>query len=167
MMVAYEVMPAVKRQEDAIPSSVPQTLLASTGFLLARLGSESHKRFARGLAQHGLRPSHYGVLMALAEIGMTSQQRLAAIIAVDPRNAVGIIDLLEERGLVERGIDPTDRRRHGITLTTTGRALLGQLRLESDELERAMLADLDAAERAQLHDLLLKLLSPATKHSPL
>lgn len=146
---------------DPVPSSIPQALLSSTGFLLARLGSESRKRFTRGLAKHGLRPSHYGVLMAIAEIGMTSQQHLAEIIGVDPRNAVGVIDLLEERGLVERGVDPIDRRRHGITLTAHGRVLLGELRKESDELEREMVRGLDAAERELLHDLLLKLLPTA------
>ncbi len=157
-------MPRVEINEDPALSSVPQALLASTGFLLARLGSESRKRFTRGLAKHGLRPSHYGVLMAIAEIGMTSQQQLAEIIGIDPRNAVGIIDLLEERGLAERGVDPTDRRRHGITLTASGRVLLGELRGESDELEREMVADLDAAERVLLHDLLLKLLPAAAKN---
>lgn len=133
-------------------------LTASTGFLLARVGGESRKWFTQSLLKHGLRTSHYAVLMALAGIGPMSQQSLAGLIGVDPRNLVGVIDLLQERGLLEREPDPTDRRRHAVNLTSAGRDLLAQLRLEGERLELRMLAALNASERSTLHQLLLRLL---------
>ncbi|MDQ6771836.1 MAG: MarR family transcriptional regulator [Candidatus Dormibacteraeota bacterium] len=96
--------------------------------------------------------------MALSGVGPMSQQELAELIGVDPRNLVGVIDLLQERRLLEREPDPTDRRRHAVKLTRSGRRLLVNLRRDGELLEQLMLAVLDPAERATLHQLLLRLL---------
>ena len=97
--------------------AVPAGLLSSTAFLLAMVGAESRKRWVGGLARWALRPSHFAALMALDEIGPISQQDLARLVGVDPRNLVPVVDLLEQRSLVERQPHPTDRRRHAVRLT--------------------------------------------------
>jgi DNA-binding MarR family transcriptional regulator len=132
--------------------------MASTGFLLARVGSESRRRWTRALSSVGLRPSHYAVLMVLSAIGEASQQQLAAMIGVDPRNAVPIIDQLEERALLVRSRDPDDRRRHSVRLTPEGHEAMRRLRVAGEKAERELLAELSPEEEAQLHALLLKLL---------
>src|SRR3712207_5404410 len=81
---------------------LPAALRASVGFLLARVGGESRRRFVQTLAAWGLRSTRYGVLVVLAELGAASQRQLATIVGVDPRNLVGVVDLLEERGWVVR-----------------------------------------------------------------
>jgi DNA-binding MarR family transcriptional regulator len=136
---------------------IPEALYESTGFLLAITGAESRRRFVQGLARWDLRPSHYGALMALAELGAMSQRELGRLIGVDPRNLVAIIDLLEARKLAERRPDPTDRRRRALVLTPAGGHLLDQLRRDGAALEQEMLAALDATERATLRSLLLRL----------
>jgi DNA-binding MarR family transcriptional regulator len=135
--------------------------MASTGFLLARVGGESRRRWAQSLGTLGLRPSHYSVLMALAELGPISQRSLSDVIGADPRNVVGLVDLLEERGLLERGRDPDDRRRHGVRLTAAGVDTLTRLRRVGAAVEEEFLSALDEAERTRLHELLLKLLPAA------
>ena len=137
--------------------AVPDTLYQSVGFLLALLGAESRRRFSEALAAHELRLSHYGVLMTLATSGPMSQQSLARAIGVDPRNVVPIIDLLEERGLLERGADGDDRRRHRVGLTNGGRAWLERLRETGERLEQEMLGGLAEPERIALRSLLGKL----------
>jgi DNA-binding MarR family transcriptional regulator len=160
-MVAYD-----RRVSRRSPSSEePQDLVSSTGFLLARIGSESRRRWTQSLAALGLRPSHYGVLMVLAGVESASQKRLGEIIGVDPRNVVGIIDVLEERGLVERGPHPSDRRRHGVRLTAAGRETLRQFQQTGTALEQELLAALDESERTVLQELLLRLL-PAVAGKP-
>src|SRR5262249_6466941 len=47
------------RSEEGAPVPPPE-LRASTGYLLARLGAESRRRWARMLAEHGMTPHHYG-----------------------------------------------------------------------------------------------------------
>lgn len=141
----------------------PEELRTSTGYLLARVGMESRRAWARMLADHGLTPHHYGVMIALDQSGTTSQQRLSRLIGIDPRNAVPIIDLLEQRGLISRRVEAADRRRHAVCLTDAGRSELDELRLAGDRLESAFLGPLSPAERATLHSLLARLLPGGTE----
>jgi len=61
---------------------------------------------------------------------------LAGDLRVAPRSVTDVIDALEERGLVHRTPDPTDRRATVVTLTASGRGLVHEI---------------DAARRADAH----------------
>lgn len=160
------IMPTVgKRSSDSQPRLVePAGLQASTGYLLARVGTDSRRRWARTLTEQEITPHHYSALIALDQLGAMSQQQLSRLVGIDPRNAVPVIDQLEARGLLERNPDPTDRRRHAVTLTAPGKTLLCELRNAADEEERNLLAPLSTSERRTLHALLTKLFtaSPTT-----
>jgi DNA-binding MarR family transcriptional regulator len=144
-------------QEAAV--NEPGFLLASTGYLLARLGAESRRMWGETLAGYGLTPHQFGVLMTLAQLKAASQRQLSLAVGVDPRNAVPIIDALERLGLVERRSDAADRRRHAVTLTAAGRAMAGRLRQAGAELENRFLATLSSQERDALHAILTKLVT--------
>jgi DNA-binding MarR family transcriptional regulator len=154
-----------RRSNDTVPGLGPEGLLSSTGYLLARVGSEARRQFVRKLAKRDLRLYHHALLLALDELGPSSQQQLAAIIGVDPRNIVSTIDFLERRGLVTRAPDPDDRRRYGVTLTQSGRQILRQLRHDADQLEQNYLSPLSSLEKARLHDMLLRLLAGFIEHA--
>ena len=142
-------------QDRVDAGATEEALLGSSGYLLARVGGESRRLWARMLAGHGLAPGHFGVLMSLHRLGALSQQQLSRAAGLDPRNAVVILDALEERELLERQPDPRDRRRHAVRLTPAGTRLMAQLTKEGDRLEHAMLDCLSPHERAELHRLLL------------
>jgi DNA-binding MarR family transcriptional regulator len=144
---------------DGLVTQEPPQLLASTGYLLARVGAESRRMWARMLAEHELTPHHFGMLMVLDQVGAASQQQLSRAVGVDPRNAVPVIDALQRRNLVERQPDPTDRRRHAVALTPAGRVALDELRRAGDEVEEQLLDCLTPAERAALQRTLRKLLA--------
>jgi DNA-binding MarR family transcriptional regulator len=156
-VVAQEATPAASAKPGAGGLAEPAGLRSSTGYLLARLGAESRRRWARMLADHGLTPHHFGVLMTLDHLGTAHQRRLSELVGVDPRNAVPILDLLHQRGLIQRTGDPADRRRRAIALTPAGQRLLNQLRQAADAIEADMLKDLDDHQQATLHRLLLTL----------
>lgn len=122
------------------------------------VGADSRRRFAQALAKWDLRPSQFGALMSLAELGSTSQHELGRLMGVDPRNLVPILDLLEKRRLLERKPNPKDRRRHSVKLTATGRSLLTELQKTGVAVEREMLSELSRGEQRTLRQLLLKLL---------
>lgn len=143
-------------------SSVDAGLRASPGYLLALIGAESRRRWTRALSSAGLRSSHFGVLMTLDVLGEASQRRVGRAIGVDPRNLVGVMDQLQERGLIERGIDRGDRRRHAVRLTPVGHGLLAELRQAGESAERELLANLEPDERTELTRLLAKLLPAIT-----
>src|SRR5215469_11738754 len=146
-------------QEDA---GIEQFLLGSTGYLLARVGTEARRAWGQMLGGLGLTPHQFGMLMALAPMTAVSQQQLSRAVGVDPRNAVPIIDALQRRGLLERRPDAEDRRRHTIALTPAGQAMIGQLRQSGEELEGRFLDGLTEAERACLHAALAKLYATVT-----
>ncbi|MGW5666579.1 MarR family winged helix-turn-helix transcriptional regulator [Micromonospora sp. NPDC003776] len=130
-------------------------LTSSTGFLLARLGAESRRRWVRLLSERGLSPHHFGVLMTLDQLGETHQQRLSAAIGVDPRNAVPIFDTLEARELITRTSDQTDRRKRAVAITAAGRTTVDELRRTGAALDDDLLAGLTDHQRRTLHGLLL------------
>jgi DNA-binding MarR family transcriptional regulator len=152
--VTQEATPAASAKPAGSGPAEPADLRSSSGYLLARLGAESRRRWARMLADHGLTPHHFGMLMTLDHLGVAHQRRLSELVGVDPRNAVPVLDLLHQRGLIERTDDPADRRRRAVRLTPAGQRLLNELRQAADAVEGDMLKGLDDHQQAILHQLL-------------
>ncbi|WP_433516049.1 MarR family winged helix-turn-helix transcriptional regulator [Nonomuraea sp. CA-143628] len=125
-----------------------------TGYLLARLGTLAGRSWVGMLRSHNLTPHQHGVLLALREYGALGQQALARFIAVDPRNAVPIVDGLVARGLVDRQVDAADRRRRVIGLTEEGRAAADALATAATAIEREFLDGLEPEDQAELNRLL-------------
>ena len=135
----------------------PEALLASTGFLLARVGAESRRCFARALAASGIALSHYSLLMTLAAAQCVSQRELGSQTSIDPRNLVALLDQLEQQGLVKRAARPGDRRVRSVSLSAKGRARMRRLARAGARVEREFLAALTPSEQATLRALLRKL----------
>ena len=142
---------------------LPQELVASTSFLIKRLGFAAKERAMKAYESVGLHPYHHAVLAVLDEASVETQGAIADALGYDRGQLVGLLDELEERGLVERRRDPSDRRRHTVRLTPDGKRMLAKLRALAGKLEDEYLAQLDKRERAQLHRLLLLL---ARQHLP-
>jgi len=105
----------------------------------------------------GASPYHYSVLAVLEEGARDTQAKIADALGYDRSWLVGLLDELEEAGLIERKRDPEDRRRHLVSLNPAGKKRLAELRAISQRVENELLAALDPAQRVQLHELLLKL----------
>lgn len=103
-----------------------------------------------------LRPRHMIALSLLHERGALSQQVLGEALSLDPSNVVGLLNELEERGLVTRQRDPADRRRHIVSLSPAGEKELADTGIQLTDIENEVLAALSLAERAQLRDLLVR-----------
>src|SRR5947208_10868183 len=142
---------------------LPAELVASNVFLLKRLGFAAKSRSLEVYEQEGLNPYHYAILALLDEGMPETQAAIADALGYDRGTLVGLLDELEEHGLVERKRDPDDRRRHLVRLTGDGKQTLGRLRAFAQRVEEEFLAPLDAEQRETLHALLLEL---AAKHEP-
>ena len=131
--------------------------MAGSAFLLTQLGTHCAQAFARRIGELDLTPPQTGLLRAVAQAPGSSQQALAELLGTPATRLVALVDGLEERGLVERRRNPADRRLHAVHLTDAGTALLRDIGRVAREHDDAVLASLDADERARLHDLLSKL----------
>jgi DNA-binding MarR family transcriptional regulator len=125
---------------------------------LARLGRSA----LHAALQDHLRPRHVVALRLLDERGPMPQHGLGTALCLDPSNVVGLLNELEERGFVERRRDPADRRRHIISLSAAGSAELAETFARLGLAEDELFAALTAAERATLHDLLVRAVGAAS-----
>lgn len=99
----------------------------------------------------GLRPPAFGTLRLLDEPRTMSE--IAAVLHCDNSNVTGIVDGLEERGLVVRTASERDRRVKLIALTAEGRRVRTRL-MRAFEKPPAWLEALSAADQRALRDLL-------------
>jgi len=142
---------------------MPPELIKSKVFLLGRLGITVKKQAIEELEAAGYSPYDYGVLALAAEGECRTQGTIADALGLDRSQLVGMLDELEERGLIERKRDPEDRRRHTVMLTADGKRELSKLRSIVKRIEDEFFAPLDADERQQLHQLLVRV---ARYHDP-
>jgi DNA-binding MarR family transcriptional regulator len=142
---------------------LPEELIASSSFLLKRLGFAVKERTMKAYEGTGLHPYHHAILLVLDEGSRETQGAIADTLGYDRGQLVGLLDELEERGLVERRRDPNDRRRHLVRLTGDGKRMLRRLRALAAQIEDDFLSPLSEKERVNLHALLLRL---AEKHEP-
>src|ERR1700758_3881408 len=142
---------------DTKESRLPAELVASSLFLLKRLGFAAKSRSLAMYGRERLSPFHYAILALLDEGLPETQAAIADSLGYDRGTLVGLLDELEEKGLVERKRDPDDRRRHVVRLTADGKRSLAKLRAVAKRVEDEFLAPLDAEQREALHALLLVL----------
>ena len=87
------------------------------------------------------------VLTALAEQPMRTQAALAQAINADKSRIIGVLDDLQQRGLIQRQPDTADRRVHLLWLTGEGDRLRRSVQAAIRASEEDVLATLPAADR--------------------
>ncbi len=135
----------------------PEPLASAPGFLLSWNGQRTAHTFAEALKPLGLRPQHFGVLTLIDTQPGSTQQELVDRSMIDPSSMVTVIDELEELGLAERRLHPTDRRKHAVHVTDQGRKTLEQARASAIKTAKEVFAPLDETEVETLRRLLRKL----------
>ncbi len=90
---------------------------------LTRSHQQISRREREALVPFNLTAAQFDILSQLARNPGLSQQALAGRLLVTKGNICGLIDRLENAGLVERQDTPQDRRSYQLFLTSTGKAL--------------------------------------------
>jgi DNA-binding MarR family transcriptional regulator len=146
--------------------SIPRAAADRVGLLLVNLGAALGEAADRRLAAAGVDGRQYAILSILESDGPGSQQEIARLLGKAPAIVVAAVDALEERGLVERSRDPSDRRRSRVRLTAAGERTLRKADSLADDAVAELLAGLDGDELRQLRDLLTRGLAPLIVQRP-
>jgi DNA-binding MarR family transcriptional regulator len=127
------------------------------GALFARMTRRLIEAERPLLEAHGLSMWGYIALSHLASQPAGTQLALAQAIRYDKTRLIGLLDQLEQDGLITRTPDPTDRRARIIALTDAGEARRAAAQADIRAMEDDLLGDLSATRRTQLRDILAAL----------
>lgn len=124
--------------------------------LLTHLVMDSRDGYKRAVVERtGMPFSRIRVLKRLVP-GPLTVKELAHAAAMDAPATTVVVNDLEERGLVLREIDPSNRRSKLVSLTDEGRRVYAEARATPDPAPRPIL-ELPPADLRTLRDLLRKL----------
>jgi DNA-binding MarR family transcriptional regulator len=131
------------------PPTPDALLRRDLGGRLARTLARQRGDYVSCLVRDGVSTAQMWVLMKLRLHGDLSMSGLAELLGLGLPNVTGIVDRLEERGLVERRRDVRDRRIVHVSLTEAGSRIPdGMEGLQRDVLGRVLQAmDREMLER--------------------
>lgn len=113
-----------------------------------------HRRTDMLFAQLGVTADQFVLLATLARGHALTQRELAARMTSDPSTVRAMLVLLEQRGLVERALHPTDARARTVALTPFGTRQFRLLFKAGQAIRDQMMTSLSAEESATLVNLL-------------
>ncbi len=135
--------------------SASEPLASSLFSLFLRM----HRLMNRRMADQGASLARTKLLLFLAKRGPTRAADIAEFFDNAPRTVTEAIDGLERDGLVVRTPDTRDRRVKQVSITDSGRRVIG----ETEPMRQALIDDvfgvLSVGEQAQLEDMLGRMLA--------
>ena len=130
------------------------------GPLLGHCAHLARQRMDERLTAYDVTPVQVHVLHYLYHHGNEVNQRdLGAYLKVKPSTVNGILDRMEEKGLVRRAVSGSDARHRLIALTELGMARQEDCRQAFLEGEKLLTRDLTEAESQVLFSLLRRILN--------
>lgn len=118
--------------------------------LMERLVGAYRTRMVQLCKEGELTPPQFWALATIRRLEKTKMSPLAEGLGLSMGAASTLVDRLVTRGLVERTADLTDRRAVHVNLSLKGEAVLTEAIASKQEINRAVLAQLDPPVRAQL-----------------
>lgn len=112
-------------------------------------------KFDKRARSGGMTRAQWHILARVDRQPGLSQRELAAICEVEPITVARLVDRLEERGLLERRADPTDRRVWRLHNLPAARKVLDEINAYRDEFIRDIDAQIGRAAREAMVDSLL------------
>ncbi len=130
------------------------------GMQIAHLSRAWRAELDRRLAGLGLSQARWLVLLHLARTTQKpTQGELANSVGVENPTLARLLDGLEAQQLIERQIDPGDRRIKKIALTTPAFALIDKIEAIATSLRREIFADISEADIQHCQAIHLRMLA--------
>ncbi len=129
----------------------------SLGYLLNAAAVSMRWALEARLAPHGVTAPQWAVLARLWEEDGLPQSRIGERLSFDKPTVSGVVDRLEDKGLVRRVRDEQDRRVTRVFLTEAGRGLRDTLVPLAEEVNGLAAWEFSPEELAALKSALVRL----------
>jgi DNA-binding MarR family transcriptional regulator len=120
--------PASNKRTDTRASALDYGALNDRlGYALRRAQIAVFRDFFDAFAEFDIRPGQYSVLTIVERNPGLSQTQVCDALGIQKANFVSVLDILVERGLIDRKPTPKDRRSYALFLTGSGKLLIRKL----------------------------------------
>lgn len=119
-------------------------------FLLTIAQHEVFLTFSESLSNFGITPGQYGVLACLWKNDTLTPKEIATILRVENSTISGVLDRMQKRGLIDRVLNPDNRRSIRVKATKEGLALKKPVQKKIEELNEQVLRNFTPKERTQI-----------------
>ncbi|MDZ7959891.1 MAG: MarR family transcriptional regulator [Aulosira sp. DedQUE10] len=147
-------MVSTSKDSEVLESWQPVLAPYNIGYRIKLLSQLLTRKFTEKLEPFGLTPFHWLVLCCLWEEDGLPTSSIGDRLKQVGGTLTGVLDRMEERGLVRRERDTHDRRIWRIWLTDAGRELETILPPISAELREQAMSGISASERELFSQLL-------------
>jgi len=113
----------------------------------------------------GLIPLEFAVLIHLHDAPGIDQNVLSERMALDRTSTGALVFRLEKQGLIERKVNPIDRRAREVRLTSRGLALHNKQRPKARASQERLLEVLKPAERRLLVDMMQRVIEANAQYA--
>lgn len=141
-----------------VPESRLQELYRRPGFMIRRCHQIAVSIFADECREFDLTTTQYGILYVLSRYPGIDQISLARLLGLDRSTTGMVVARLEERLLLRRAVDPTDKRKRLLELTPAGEKMLARVQPVVRRAQERLFAPFNAQEREMLIALLDRLI---------
>lgn len=148
-------VPAADVETPAVPfDPAKQALWSRPGFLIRRLNQIHYAMFFEECRSQNVTPVQYGILTALSLNPWLDQTQVGMELGLDRTTTADVLKRLEDKALIERRVNPLDRRSRQAVITAEGLRVMGLLQDGMWRAQKRLLEPL--SQRNQ--DIFMKLL---------
>lgn len=134
----------------------PVDFLSAPGHLIRR-AQQNHQRLWSELVDEQITSIQFAVLALLLQKPGIDQRSVGVELSIDGSTLAPVCRRLEDRGLLLRRRDDNDTRRYALRATPAGEALIDRIAPIVETVGGGLLSPLDEDERAQLLELLRRI----------
>ena len=119
-------------------------------FLLSVSQNKVFKYFSKLLEEYGLTPAQYGVLNCLWREGQLSPKQIGELVYLEAPTVSGILDKMQKADLIERSVDPKNRRNVLVVATQKSTEIRGKVEAATIKLNNTVLQNLSDSDKVVL-----------------
>ncbi|MFB6802377.1 MarR family winged helix-turn-helix transcriptional regulator [Peribacillus butanolivorans] len=119
-------------------------------FLLSASQNKVFKYFSKLLEEFGVTPAQYGVLNCLWREGQLSPKQIGEMVYLEAPTVSGILDKMQKAELIERSVDPKNRRNVLVMATQKSKEIRDEVEAATIKLNNKVLQNLSDNDKVVL-----------------